>query len=261
MPSLRVFFILFLLLSIESHAQQPDKMVADSISLRQALHQGKSIDRYYAANSGNSVESESIGSVGKGSLKNGKLMPFIGANYSYFDTLSYFEGRAFTHSKVKDVILEAYDSLAKLNDRHYKLMELSNEEGGKMFPHHTHQNGMSVDFMMPLVQHGKPYYDLDDTGADHYLLKFDDDGLYSEDKSVSVDFDLIAQHILILEHFARSKGYKISKVIIKIEFKDELFATPYGKQLKASDVYVVQKLTPLVNSLHDEHYHIDFAKL
>jgi len=50
----------------------------------------------------------------------------------------------------------------------------------------------------------------------------------------------------------------LSKVIINTDLKDELFATKFGKVLKTSGIYLVQKLSPLINSLHDDHYHIDF---
>ncbi len=139
-------------------------------------------------------------------------------------------------------------------------MECSNEHGGKLFPHRTHQNGLSVDFMMPLTQGGKAYYGLDDLEKDHYWLEFDNDGNYSKDKSVAIDFDLMVQHILLLDQQARENGLKVSKVIIKIELKDEMFATSYGEKLKSSGVYVVKSLTPMINALHDEHYHIDFEE-
>ena len=127
-----------------------------------------------------------------------------------------------------------------------------------MFPHKTHQNGLSVDFMTPLVKDGKSYYDLDTLGADHYFLDFDDNGKYIDDPSISIDFNLVAQHILLLDYVANKFNAKIEKVIIKIELKDDLFATEFGKILKKKDVYVVKKLSPIVNMLHDDHYHIDF---
>ena len=113
--------------------------------------------------------------------------------------------------------------------------------------------------MMPLIKNNKPYYALDTIGATHYALNFDDDGKYTRDPSVSIDFNLVARKILLLDYFARQNGLNIFKVIIKIELKDELFATEYGKLLKASDIYVVQGLSPLINALHDDHFHIDFG--
>lgn len=209
-----------------------------------------------------SLSSQSKGIVSNGSLVNGKLMPFSGANFYYFDTASYLAGRAFLNDRLHETILQTYQQLEQLcPGRQFGLMECANEHGGKMFPHRTHQNGLSVDFMMPLVKDGEPYYGLDDLGADHYWLEFDNNGSYIKDKSVKIDFDLVAQHILKLDHVARQHNLKISKVIIKTELKDELFATKHGAKLKASEIYVVKHLSPLINSLHDDHYHIDFEIL
>jgi penicillin-insensitive murein endopeptidase len=130
-----------------------------------------------------------------------------------------------------------------------------------MLPHRTHRNGLSIDFMMPKLQNGKPYYGLDDLGAGHYALTFNDEGKYEKDKSISIDFELIARHLLILDAKSRKQGIKITKVIIKMEMKDELYAGAYGKQLKTSGIYVTRNLTPGVNAMHDEHYHVDFGPI
>ena len=207
-------------------------------------------------------ESISKGSVSNGTLINGVLFPFSGVNFQYFDTTSYVSGRAFLNSRIENSTIETYQEFEKLApNRFFYIMECSNQHGGKMHPHRTHQNGLSVDFMMPLIKNNLPFYELDVLGKDHYLLTFDNDGRYSEDKSISVDFDLIAHHILVLNEKEKKHGYKISKVIIKIEFKDKLFNSKYGKELKESGIYIVKGLSPLINSLHDEHYHVDFVKL
>jgi len=219
------------------------------------------IKKYYRNNSKDQKSSISHGKVSDGSLEHGRLVPYFGDNYSYFDTTSYFSGRAFLHEDVLDITLKTYEELQKRSNRFYRIMECSNKAGGRLLPHKTHQNGTSIDFMMPLVKKGKPYYDLDTTGVGHYWLSFNDNGEYSEDKSVSIDFETIAQHILILDRKAREQGWKVKKVIIKIELKDELYNTPSGKKLKAKGIYVVQGLTKMINALHDEHYHIDFAKI
>lgn len=216
---------------------------------------------YYSNWVDNNYTSQPKGRVSKGSLINGKLMPYKGENFSYFDDESYLAGRAFTSESVKKSVLNSYDKMhTTLPERHFYLMELSNEEGGKIFPHRTHQNGLSVDFMMPMLKNNQPYYGLDTLGKNHYLLSFNENGEYSEDKEVKVDFDLIALHILELNKTAKEQGLKISKVIIKIEYKDDLFNTPNGKKLKDSGIYIVKGLTPLINHLHDDHYHIDFEK-
>ncbi|MBX9853264.1 MAG: hypothetical protein K2X86_16085 [Cytophagaceae bacterium] len=71
----------------------------------------------------------------------------------------------------------------------------------------------------------------------------------------------MAEHILLLEKHARKNGLKIKKVIFKIELKDDLFNTEYGKKLKAKGIYFAQVLTPILNKVHDDHYHIDFEEL
>lgn len=187
-------------------------------------------------------------------------MPWCGTNFTYFDTTSYLNSRAYVHQDVRDAVLDVYQQFELLQPhRHFRLMECSNREGGEMFPHHTHQNGLSIDFMSPLIQNNTPYYGLDTTGIDHYWLDFNDQGQWKKDTSVNLDFNLIAQHILILEQTARKYGLKIAKVIFKIELKDELFATAYGTKLAETKIYFAQNLPNLINELHDDHYHIDFA--
>ena len=127
-----------------------------------------------------------------------------------------------------------------------------------MFPHRTHQNGLSVDYMMPLEKEGAPYYELDEKGASHYLMDFDTEGHYSEDETVSIDFNMAARHILELDKQARKKGMRIHKVIFNTDLKDELYASDYGKKLKTSGIYMTRNLSKLVNDLHDDHYHVDF---
>ena len=220
------------------------------------------VEKYYAKNCCNSEPSISQGTVSNGSLKHGKLMPFSGPNFHYFDTLSYLSGRAYVNHLVKQTIVATYASFEKTDsDLKFGLMECAHEHGGKLFPHRTHQNGLSVDFMSPKLKDGKPYYDLNHLGADHYWLDFDNNGNYTEDPNISLDFNLIARHIVKLDEIARQYGLKINKVIFKMELKDELYATEYGKTILKKGIYITKKLDPLVNALHDDHYHIDFEIL
>jgi len=220
------------------------------------------VDIYYAKHCCNDQPSTSFGTPGKGSLTNGKLMPFSGSNFHYFDTLSYLNGRAYLHNKVKITILETYKSLfvQHPNDL-FGLMECSHETGGQLFPHRTHQNGLSVDFMCPKLKDDKPYFGLDYIGRAHYFLGFDDSGRYTEDTSIRLNFDLMALHILELDQIARHHGLKIKKVILKMELKDEFYATPNGNKVKANGIYITKKLPPSVNRAHDDHFHVDFEFL
>lgn len=248
---------IFILLTIISCQTQEEKSIPQEDTKKEL----SKVELYYSNNTGNEEQSISSGTVSKGTLKNGKLMPFQGDNFQYFDTLSYLRGRAYTNGQVRKSILDTYqDFINLLPNRFFYVMECSNQNGGKIHPHRTHQNGMSIDFMMPLIKDNKPYYKLDTIGKDHYWLEFNNKGEYVKDQTIAIDFDLVALHILTLDQEARNNGLKISKVIIKTELKDELFASENGKKLKASGIYIVKSLTPIINSLHDEHYHIDFEK-
>jgi penicillin-insensitive murein endopeptidase len=222
----------------------------------------KSIEKYMEANTDNDLPSKSDGSVSQGSLINGKLFPFSGQNFSYFDTLSYISNRAFLNNRVKTTVLETYGLLnSEIPNRQFCIMECSNKSGGKIFPHKTHQNGLSIDFMVPLMKDGKPYYGLDTIGRKHYFLEFNDNGCYIYDTTITIDFDIIAKHILSLNKVAQKNKLKISKVIFKIELKDDLYSTPNGKILKKSGIYLAQQLVAVINSLHDDHYHVDFEEI
>jgi penicillin-insensitive murein DD-endopeptidase len=220
------------------------------------------IDEYVLAHPDDGKPSVSIGTVSKGSMVNGKLIPYSGTNFQYFADNSYLMGRAFVNSSLRNTLIESYHAMYSYYPEHlFYIMESSHKCGGKLDPHKTHQNGLSVDFMMPLTKNGKEYQGLDTIGVDHYYLNFDNEGSYVEDSSIKINFDIVAKHILELEKKARLNGLRISKVILKIELKDELYASKYGSELLRSGIYVVRSLTPIINLLHDEHYHIDFEPL
>lgn len=213
-------------------------------------------------NENHTRKSTSTGTVSNGKLKNGAIIPFKGSNFSYFDTTSYLANRGFVNSVIKDVVLATYKEMENLypND-HFCIMECSNKHGGEIKPHRTHQNGLSIDFMVPKNKNGERYYDLDNLGAQHYLLQFNDKGQWKEDTTVTIDFEKIAQHLILLDKNARKKGYRISKVILMKELKDELYATTSGKKIKEQNIYITKNLSKLINLLHDDHYHIDFEKI
>ena len=250
----RIPFILLLLITQISCSQ-----TIENSDTNKVITISPEIQAYYSVFKGNDLPSESKGTVSNGELVNGKLIPFKGNNYAYFSEESYLAGRAFLNDKVLNTLLSSYSNLeSTLPSKLFYVMECANAHGGKLAPHRTHQNGTSVDFMTPLLKDGKPYSALDTLGVNHYLLGFDNDGKYINDKSISIDFNLVAEHILELQSEAELNGLSIKKVIFNTNLKDELFATPNGEKLKSSGIYVVQKLSSLINSLHDDHYHIDF---
>lgn len=207
----------------------------------------------------NEVESTSYGKYHDGSIRNSYLLPFRGKNFKCYSFFSYYIlGREFLHSKAYKTVLETFDDIYIKNpDRMFVYMESSRKNGGRLYPHRTHQSGLSIDFMTPLVQGTTPrYYNF--LGIFRYLLNFDEHGNLKNNASVKIDFNLMAEQILLLDKHARANGLKIKKVIFRIELKDNLFQTKQGQKLKTSGIYFAQNLTPYLNKLHDDHFHVDF---
>jgi len=207
--------------------------------------------------------SKSIGPVHKGKIQNAYLLPYSGDNYKYFSPFSYYIlGRAYVHSTIHTTVLDGYKICESTCDGiSFRVMECSNKKGGSMFPHRTHQNGTSLDFMTPLMKKGKQHKFFDRIGIFRYALNFDKDGVLKLNKKVSIDYENMARHILAMEEAARKNGMYIKKVIFKINLKDNLFDTESGKRLQSSGIYFAQSLPKSIDNLHDDHYHVDFGFL
>ena len=219
-----------------------------------------SIPEFFYENKGNS---KSIGSVRNGGLENAYLLPFSGPNFRYFSFLSYYMfNNGYTHHKVHKTILDAYKECEQTSpNTFFRLMECSDKHGGKMLIHRTHQNGLSVDFMVPKLNGDAPSYFFDHFGMLHYLLDFDEKGQLYINKNVRLDFDAIGKHILAIDNAAQRNGLRIRKIILKIELKDDLYQTESGKEIQRRGIYIVRGLSDIVNRVHDDHYHIDFEHL
>lgn len=208
----------------------------------------------------NSGKSLSKGSHGKGSLENAYQVEFFAGNASYFSWISYYVmGNGYVNNRLYYTLLDAYTICEKTCPNiSFKLMECSDQSGGKILLHNTHRNGLSVDFMTPLKRDGEQTALYDYLGLWHYLLQFDDKGILNFDKSTSIDFETMAKHILALDNASKKYGLAIKKVILKIELKDDFFRTKYGREVRRRGIYFARYLPESVNNMHDDHYHIDF---
>lgn len=211
----------------------------------------------------NAGPSKTTGKVNNGEIENAWLMPRKGNNYKYFSWFSYYIlGRGYTHSDVCKTIIASYSELEETSPGiKFRHMESAKKKGGKTWPHRTHQNGLSVDFMTPLKKNEKQKLAYDRIGMFRYVMNFDNNGKAKINKKVSIDFEQCALHILTLEKHARQHNLRIKKVILNTNLKDDLFKTKYGQKLKESGIYFTQNLSPMLNKLHDDHYHIDFERL
>lgn len=198
--------------------------------------------------------SVSIGNVADGKLINGKRLPSSGDNFTSFSRLAYLIGRNGVHHKVRDVILDSYGQVyINYPEYRYMLGETSWLSGGSIKPHRTHQNGVSVDFMVPVKSdEGNieiiPAHLFNKFG---YNIEFDSTGR-SED--LQIDYKSMSTHLYYLYQSAEKQNLRISLVIFDPNLQTFLFDTPYGQKIKN----LIRFYDQPVWIRHDEHYHVNF---
>jgi len=201
-----------------------------------------------------SMESTCYGTTSNGRLEKGVQLPSSGKNYTSYSNTAELLGRTYVHSKVKEIIISSYRSLeTMMPDKVYKYAETGFKEGGKFSPHKTHQNGLSVDFMVPVIDSkGKsvylPTHPFNKFG---YSIEFDNKGRYD---GYTIDYEAMAAHIVSLHKEARKRGADIWRVIFDPKLQPYLFKTKYADYLKQNINF--SKKRSWVR--HDEHYHVDF---
>jgi penicillin-insensitive murein endopeptidase len=181
-------------------------------------------------------------------------LPLAGPNFAVYSELGLKLGRTWVHAQVRDVVLGAYSTLSRSTpDVQYVYGETGLRTGGPVLPHRTHENGTSVDFMVPVRgRDGRPAQ-LPRTAQNHfgYDLEFDSAGQLG---NLRIDFAAIAAHLAQLDVEARRHGFGIARVILAPEYIPKVLATPAGQHIKPLPF---MKTKPWVR--HDEHYHVDFA--
>ena len=194
------------------------------------------------------------GTTSKGYLEHGVQLPAEGANFEGYSTVARLAGRTYVHSSVEKIIVAAYSDLEKEQPtKVYKYAETGLQEGGQFKPHKTHRNGLSVDFMTPVInEEGEsvhlPTHLLNKFGYD---IEFDGNDQYD---GLSIDYEAIAAHIVALHKQARAQGFDLWRVIFDPNLQPNLYKTPYGEYLKHN----VQFSSKRAWVRHDEHYHVDF---
>jgi penicillin-insensitive murein endopeptidase len=207
--------------------------------------------------SGQAVAGEStcFGTVSNGRLEDGVRLPLSGPNFSSYSSLAANVGRTYVHSKVHDVVLAAYSALEKSAPRKvFVYGETGWASGGRIRPHRTHQNGLSVDFFVPVRDRSGRSVALPTsiTNRFGYDIEFDRDGRFAE---YTIDFEAMAEHLYQLQVTATARGVGIALVILDPPFLPRLFATTRGPFLQQN----VKFMRGAAWVRHDEHYHVDFA--
>ena len=214
------------------------------------VHFGKDIIRQFESDE----VSVSRGTTAGGSLENGKRLPTSGSNFTTYSRLGALLGRTAVHEKVRNCILEAY---AALDSGHPELEFIIGEtgwvSGGPFPPHKTHQNGLSVDFMTPILSKEGEVERLPTSVFNKfgYNIEFDEKGAWRDAK---IDYEAIALHLKLLSEAARNHGIEIERVIFDPVLQPYLFGTETGKEIKRRLRFSTKRSWVR----HDEHYHVDF---
>ena len=195
------------------------------------------------------------GTTANGRLEHGVQLPVNGNNFEGYSSVARLAGRTYVHSSVKDIIVNAYETLEKLEkSKVYKYAETGFKQGGKFKPHKTHRNGLSVDFMTPVINAKGvsvhlPTHPFNKFGYD---IEFDHNDQYN---GLTIDYVALSAHIFALHKASKSLGFDIWRVIFDPTLQQNLFKTEYGEYLR-NNIQFSKKRSWV---RHDEHYHVDFS--
>lgn len=199
-------------------------------------------------------ESTCYGTVSNGHLENGVQLPVEGNNFAAYSALGATLGRTYVHSNVSKIVLAAYSALEQsAPGKVFVYGETGWSSGGRIRPHRTHKNGLSVDFMVPVVDASGRSVRLP-IGVSNkfgYGIDFDQNAKY---KDFAIDFEAMGEHLYQLDVAAKEKGFGIALVIFDPPFMPKLLATKHGE-------YIGSKINFMKGNAwirHDEHYHVDF---
>ena len=205
--------------------------------------------------------SVSHGTPDRGSLDHGKRLPTSGPNYRAYSLLGALLGRNSVNSRVRATVIDAYAAVAKSQPEvEWVYGETGWPRGGPFPPHKTHENGLSVDFMVPVRDRAGhparlPTWPWQKFG---YALEFDSTGRGTGSiDDLVIDFPAIAAHLVALADAAPRHGLAVDVVIFAPELERRLLAAPGGDQLRGRVRFT--RRPPWVR--HDEHYHVNFRVL
>lgn len=175
--------------------------------------------------------------------------------YEAYSTMLWGIGRTYVHSKVRDIWVKALEEIQKEYPLYsYQYAETGFKEGGKFSPHKTHQNGLSVDILVPVrdvkskTPTKLPTHMRNKFG---YAVDFDAKGQF---ENIEIDFDSLGLLIKTLVETARKNNTKVWRVIFDPRLQPFLYQSKYGAWIKKH--VLIPKKKSWVR--HDDHIHIDF---
>ncbi len=217
---------------------------------------------FLCAQVGPSLAADSIcyGTPANGRIERAVQLPKRGKNFQAYSTVGVTLGRTYAHARVTGAIIDAYSTLEHAAPgKRFVYGETGFQSGGRFKPHKTHQNGLSVDFMVPVLDEKGRSVPLLGSASNRYGydIEFDANARYRVDAKhvLRIDFEAMAEHLYALDRSAKSSGAPIDRVIFDPAYLPKLFATRRGPYLWR----MVEFTRGKVWWRHDEHYHVDFA--
>ena len=201
------------------------------------------------------ADSQCFGTTSKGRIEASVALPASGPNFSPYSRFGVSLGRTHVHAQVAGIVTAAYTELAKQTPEvRYVYGETGWPSDGRFRPHRSHQNGLSVDFFVPVRAASGKSVPLPTPVGERfgYDIEFDDSGRWGEYR---IDFAAMAEHLYQLHRVAAGRGTGLALVIVDKPYLPLLFATSRGPYLKQHLNFMQGK--PWVR--HDEHYHVDFG--
>lgn len=201
------------------------------------------------------AQSTCYGRVNNGRVENAVSLPREGPNFVRMAQGPISAGRVFLHSKVHDILLDAYAALAVERPKiRWVYGETGLQQGGPIPPHQTHQNGLSVDLFVPVVDkegNSVQFPNRADNGYG-YLVDFNAAG---ENATHRIDYAALGELLYQLQVATKKHGSGLALVVFERELRPALFQTARGSWLKDN--------IPFPNwddrVRHDDHIHVDFA--
>ena len=200
------------------------------------------------------ADSTCFGTTSNGRLEAGCKLPASGANFTTYSRVLGIAGRTYVHCDVHGVLLDAYRSLeASHPDLVFVYGETGKRRGGPFPPHKTHQNGLSVDFMTPVVDGDGRSVPLPTSVFNKYGydIDFTVDG---RGEGMRVDFEAIAAHLAAIVSASEAAGVGIWRVIFDPEMQPALRETAAWPEIAGLEFSARRSWVR-----HDDHYHVDFA--
>jgi penicillin-insensitive murein endopeptidase len=157
-------------------------------------------------NPATAAESQCFGTVNKGRIEGSVKLPTSGANFTAYSSLGSAAGRTHVHSKVAEIVEAAYAAVASSDPSlTFVYGETGWPSGGRIRPHRSHQNGLSVDFFVPVRNKARKSVTLPTSIPNRlgYDIEFDKDAKYGE---YSIDFAAMAEHLYQTACSCKGKG-------------------------------------------------------